>query len=74
MQRLVAVIKTTVECKDAKVTVVDDENRPIVGRDLFPQLGISVNQSSQIPNNYQNQCPSKYQVALDFRGFIARIL
>ena len=61
------------KCKDVRVTVVDYENRPIFGHDLFPQLGISVNQSSQIPNNNQKQCPIKHQVALDFRGFISRI-
>ena len=46
------VINTTVKCnnwiaKDVNVTVAEDGNRPILARDLFPQLGLSLTESKQ---------------------------
>ena len=38
------------------VTVVEDGHRPIIGRDLFPQLGPSLTQTVQVSNVDQNQC------------------
>ena len=43
-------INTSVKCSDwaavnVIVTVVEDDHRPIIGRDLFPQLGFSLTQT-----------------------------
>ena len=53
-------INTTVEYNDraatnVNVTVVKDGYRPIIGRDLYPQLGLSLTQSKQVLNINQNQ-------------------
>ena len=58
---------------DVNVTVVEDGHRPIIGRDLFSQLGLSLTQTKQVSNVDQNQCLIKKQITFDFRGLISRI-
>ena len=75
--KIVSVIITPVKssdwsAKDVRVTAVEDGHRPIMGRDLFLQLGFSVTQSRQIININQNCCPIRQRKALDFRGLISR--
>ena len=76
--KTIGVIKTSVKCKDwvatgVNVTVVEDGHRPIIGRDLFPQLGLSLTQTKQVANADQNQCLIKKQIAFDFPCLISRI-
>ena len=49
---IIGVINTTLNgnnwiVKDVNVTVAEDGHRPILVRDLFPQLGLSLTQSKQ---------------------------
>ena len=74
----IGVIDTSVRCidwaaVDVNVTVVEDGHRPIIGRDLFSQLGLSLTQTKQVSNVDQNQCFIKKQIAFDFPGLISRI-
>ena len=53
-----------------------DGHRSLLGRDLFPALGLSIQQ----PNNQktvnqvdQEHCPIKKQIAIDFPDLISRI-
>ena len=54
--KIVNVIHKSVKCNDwaakkANVTVVEDgQRRAIIGRDLFPQLGLSLTQTKQVKN------------------------
>ena len=46
--KIVGVINTSIKCNDwiatgVEVTVLKDGHRPIIGRDLFPKLGFSLN-------------------------------
>ena len=41
---------------NVNVIVVGDGHRPIIGRDLFSQLGLSPTQTKQVSNVDQNQC------------------
>ena len=71
-------IKTSIKCNDwvaagVNVTVVEDGHRPIIGQDLFPQLGLSLTQIKQVANVDQNQCLIRKQIAFDFPGLISRI-
>ena len=59
-----------------EIQVVADGHRSLLGRDLFPALGLSIQQS----NNYitinqvdQEYCPIKKQIATDFPDLISRI-
>ena len=54
-----------------KITVVEGKHRPIFGRDLLPQLGLSLKQSNTILYVIQNSCPNKSQVALNFPALIS---
>ena len=56
-----------------EVTVVEDGDRPILGPDLFPNLGFSLTQMKQVASFDQNQCLIKKQIAFDFPGLISRI-
>ena len=76
--KIIGVINTSIKCKDlvatsVDVTVVEDGQRPIFGRDFFPKLGFSLTQLKQIANVDQNQCLIKKQIAFDFPGLITRI-
>ena len=71
-------MKTAVKFNDwiatiVNFTVIEDGHRPIIGRDLFPQIGFSLTQSKQVLNFETNQCIIKKQVAVDFPGLIFRI-
>ena len=68
---IVGVTNTTVKCndwsaKDVKAAVTEVGHQLIIGRDLFSQLGLSLNQSKLIVNVNQNQCPIKQGAAIDF--------
>ena len=58
-----------------EIQVVTDGHRPLLGRDLFPALGLSIQQSNnQITINQveQEYCPIKKQIAIDFPDLISR--
>ena len=74
-------LKTPVKSNDwniqkAKVTVVADGFRPILGRDLFDQLGITISQKpcpkTEI-NNIDQPCALKRSLAKEFPDLISRI-
>ena len=76
--KIVGVINTSIKCNDwiatgVDVTVVEDGHRPIIGRDLFPKLGLSLTQLKQFANIDQNQCLIKKQIAFDFPDLVTRI-
>ena len=76
--KIIGVINTSIKYNDwlatgVDVTVPEDGHRPIIGRDLFPKLGISLTQLKQIKNVDQNQCLIKKQIAFGFPGIITRI-
>ena len=59
--KTIGVIKTSGKCNDCvatdvNVTVVEDGHRPIIGRKLFSQLGLSITETKQVANIDQNQC------------------
>ena len=71
-------IKTSVKCNDwvatdVNVTVEEDGLRPIIGRDPFSQVGLSLTQVKLVSNVDQTQCLIKKQIAFDFPGLISRI-
>ena len=73
--------KTPVRCNDwkiqkAKITVVADGFRPILGRDLFDQLGITKSQKpcpNTEVNNIDQPCAIKRSLAKEFPDLISRI-
>ena len=74
-------LKTPVKCNDwsiqkAKITVVSDGFRPILGRDLFDQLGITISQKpcpqSEV-NNTDPPCAIKKSMAKEFPDLFSRI-
>ena len=74
-------LKTPVRCNDwkihkAKITVIADGFRPILGRDLFDQLGITISQKpcpyTEI-NNIETPCAIKKSLAKEFPELISRI-
>ena len=76
--KTIGVMKTSIKGIDwiataVNLTVVEDGHRPIIGRDLFPQLGLLLTQTKQVANVNQNQCLIKKQVAFDFPGLTSRI-
>ena len=71
-------MNTSIKCNDwtatnVDVTVVEDDHRPIIGRDIFSKLGFSLTELKQVANIDQNQCLIKRQIAYDFPGLITRI-
>ena len=74
-------LKTPVKCNDwslqkAKITVVADVFRPILGRDLFDQLGITISQKAcpqKEVNNIDQPCAIKKSLAKEFPDLISRI-
>ena len=59
-----------------EIQVVTDGHRPLLGRDLFPVLGLSIQQSDNqttINQVEQEYCPIKKQIATDFPDLISRI-
>ena len=64
--------------KDAEFVVVKGGLKPLLGRDLFDALGISVTQTSSsyegsMVNNVTIQCPFKTRIANHFPQLITRI-
>ena len=74
-------LKTPVRCNDwkiqkAKITVVAYGFRPILGRDLFDQLGIIISQKpcpNVEVNNIDQTCAIKRSLAKEFPDLISRI-
>ena len=59
-----------------EIQVVTDAHRPLLGRDLFPALGLSIQQSNNqktVNQVDQEYCPIKKQIATDFPDLISRI-
>ena len=59
-----------------EIQVVTDRHRPLLGRHLFPALGLSIQQSNnqKIVNQLdQEYCPIKKLIATDFPDLISRI-
>ena len=74
-------LKTPVRCNDwkihkAKITIVGDGFRPLLGRDLFDQLRITISQK-HCPNteikNIETPCAIKKSLAKEFPELISRI-
>ena len=75
--KTIGLIKTSIKCNDwvaaaVNVTVFEVGNRPIIGRDLFPQFGLLLTQTKEVANVDQNHCLIKKQIAFDFPGLISR--
>ena len=76
----VGTLKTPVNCNDwsiqkAKITAVADGFRPILGRDLFDQLGITISQKpcpQTEVNNIDPPCAIKKSLAKEFPDLISR--
>ena len=74
-------LKTPVQCNDwkiqkAKITVVADGFRPILGQDLFDQLGIIISQKlcpNIEVNNIDQPCAIKRSLAKEFPDLICQI-
>ena len=62
--------------EEAEFVVVRDGLKPLVGRDLFDALGISVNQTPKpegsMVNTITSQCPFKTRIAQQFPQLITR--
>ena len=59
-----------------EIQVVADGHRSLLGRDLFPALGLLIQQSNNqmiINQVEQEYCPNKKQIAIDFPDLISRI-
>ena len=74
-------LKTPVRCNDwkiqkAKITVVADGFRPILGRDLFDHLGITISQKpcpNVEVNTVETPCVIKQSLAKEVPELISRI-
>ena len=79
--KTLGILKTPVRCNDwkiqkAEITVVADGFRPILGRDLFDQLGIIISQKpcpNVEVNNIDQTCAIKRSLAKEFPELISRI-
>ena len=63
--------------EDAEFVVVRDELKPLIGRDLFEVLGISITQNfcsdeGSMVNTITPQYPFKTRIANQFTQFISR--
>ena len=59
-----------------EIQVVTNGHRPLLGRDLFPTLGLSIQQSNNqktVNQGDHKYCPIKKQIATDFPDLISRI-
>ena len=59
-----------------EIQVLTDGHRSLLGRDLFPALGLSIQQSNnqkRVNQVDQEYCPIKKQIATDFPDLISRI-
>ena len=74
-------LKTPVKCNDwkipkAKITLVDDGLRPIIGRDLFDQLRITISQKlcpKTEVNAIEIPCVLKQSKTKEFPDLITQI-
>ena len=60
-----------------EIQVVTDGHRSLRGRDLFPALGLSIQQSSNqktVNQVDQEYCPVKKQIATNFPDLISRVV
>ena len=78
LMKTICLINTSVKRNDwaavkVTVTVVEDGQRQIIGRNCFPQLGLLLTQTKQVSIVDHNQCLSKKQIAFVFPGLISRI-
>ena len=77
----VGIIQTSIQsgnwhANPIEIQVVADGHRSLLGRDLFPALGLSIQQSNNqmiINQVEQKYCPIKKQIAIDFLDLISRI-
>ena len=75
--KTIVVINTSEKCNDwaavnVNVTFFEDGYRPVIGRDLFPQLGFSLTQTKQASKVDQHQSFIEKQIAFEFPGSISR--
>ena len=77
----VGILQTSIQSSNwyanpIEIQVVADGHRSLLGRDLFPALGLSIHQSSNnvtINQVDQEYCPIKKQIAIDYPDLISRI-
>ena len=77
----VGILQTSIQSSNwyanpIEIQVVADGHRSLLGRDLFPALGLSIYQSSNhvtINQVDQEYCPIKKQIAIDYPDLISRI-
>ena len=77
----VGIIQTSIQsgnwhANPIEIQVVADGHRSLLGRDFFPALGLSIQQSNNqmiINQVEQEYCPIKKQIAIDFPDLISRI-
>ena len=78
LNKTIGVIKTSEKFNDwaalnVNDTVGEDGHRPIIGRDIFSQLGLTLTQTKQVSNVDQNQSLKKRQIAFVFLGLSSQI-
>ena len=72
----------SIQCKywyvsSLEIQIMTDVHRSLLSRDLFPALGLSIQQANNpktVNQVDQEYCPIKKQTATDFPGFISRIV
>ena len=80
---VIGMMQALIDCngwriEDAEFVVVKDGLKPLIGRDLFEALGISIiqtlssNEGSMV-NTITTQCPFKTRIANQFPHFISRL-
>ena len=77
----VGILQTSIQSSNwyanpIEIQVVADGHRSLLGRDLFPALGLSIQQSNNqmiINQVEQEYCSIKKQIAIDFPDLISRI-
>ena len=73
------VSSNTWTCKDARLTIVEDDHKITIGRDLFNSLGLSIVQQQQqetgkcVNNNNNSTCNIKETIASQFLHLVSRI-
>ena len=77
----VGILQTSIQSNNwyanpIEIQIVADGHRSLLGRDLFPALGLSIQQSNNqmtINQVEQEYCSVKKQIAIDFPDLISRI-
>ena len=78
----VGILQTSIQSSNwyanpIEIQVVADAHRSLLGRDLFPALELSIQQSNNhitINQVDQEYCPIKKQIATDYPDLISRIV